>query len=665
MIGCIAGVACGPRQGEERRGSVRIERAEVLAARPLSDGERKTADAVRFAILGSGSVRSFHGAYSALFRAHQPVYVTADALLHAWHASYDDIMFAVERNGLAPLLDRMLGELRGALQRSLGPAQVRADVDVYLAVAYSLLHGKLAPPVAGGERAVIAAIVEQATRATGTELTLFGTKAMFDFSMLRPRGRYEDSGLDGYFRAMSWLGRVELRIASRKRPSEPWQLNQRALDGAMLLAMLFDGPSRSAWDAFDQVLGSIVGPRDSMSLPELAAASAALPADRKRVPVAEIVAAFREPAAQRIRTQLVLDGEQSLAFVLLGQRYTFDAHVMSNLVEGAIDTRPPRMMPSPLDIGYAVFGNAVAKRLLARELGTYGAPYAAALEAARRDADASAGSQWAGSLHHLWLGALRALSPDPAGDAALPAPLQSDAWSRRMLNTQLASWAELRHDNVLYAKPSASGGATCEYPDGYIDPYPAFYGALEAIAARGKAAVLALALEEPGGRQLAAYFDAMSATMARLRQIAERERANQPLDADDLDFLNHMVSFDGKQVGCTTVQEPAGWYGELFFDRMRAKEHEPVIADVHTAALDDGGDLHGNVLHVATAMPRMMVVTLAHDGGQHAQTYRGVVSTYSEVVTGNFHRMTDDEWDAELARRPPVMPEWLGDIVAP
>jgi hypothetical protein len=122
VIGCIVGVACRPRPSEEeRRGSARIQSAELLAARALRDPEEKTADAVRFAILGSGSVESFHRGYSALFRAHQPVYVTADALLHAWHTSYDDILFTVERHGLEPLLDRILRELRRVLQRSAGP----------------------------------------------------------------------------------------------------------------------------------------------------------------------------------------------------------------------------------------------------------------------------------------------------------------------------------------------------------------------------------------------------------------------------------------------------------------------------------------------------------------------------------------------------------------
>jgi hypothetical protein len=207
--------------------------------------------------------------------------------------------------------------------------------------------------------------------------------------------------------------------------------------------------------------------------------------------------------------------------------------------------------------------------------------------------------------------------------------------------------------------------STCEYPDGYIDPYPAFYARMESMAVQGKAMVAALPPEPPPDPGLVPFFDAMAATMAQLRHIAERERANQPLEAADLDFLNHMVSLDGKTVGCTTVYEASGWYGHLYFDRSHALEHEPVIVDVHTQATDHDGFSAGRVLHVATAMPRMMVVSVAHDGGQHTQTYRGVVSTYQETITDRFRRITDAEWLAELGQQPPTVLPWLADIVAP
>jgi hypothetical protein len=180
---------------------------------------------------------------------------------------------------------------------------------------------------------------------------------------------------------------------------------------------------------------------------------------------------------------------------------------------------------------------------------------------------------------------------------------------------------------------------------------------MEQLAHMGRAALDATAHDA----RLVAFFDRMAQTMARLRAMAERERANQPLDDADLEFLNHMVSLNGRNGGCTMTIEPQGWYADLFIDRGEALHAMPVVADVHTQPTDGAGNRVGLVLHAGTAMPRMMTVTIQHDGGAHAQTYRGIVSSYRELITKNFERLTDTEWRARTV----APPAWLSEIMAP
>ena len=45
------------------------------------------------------------------------------------------------------------------------------------------------------------------------------------------------------------------------------------------------------------------------------------------------------------------------------------------------------------------------------------------------------------------------------------------------MNAQLASWAELRHDTLLYAKQSYTAVPVCDFPDAYVDPYPEAWAA--------------------------------------------------------------------------------------------------------------------------------------------------------------------------------------------
>jgi hypothetical protein len=73
----------------------------------------------------------------------------------------------------------------------------------------------------------------------------------------------------------------------------------------------------------------------------------------------------------------------------------------------------------------------------------------------------------------------------------------------------------------------------------------------------------------------------------------------------------------------------------------------------------------GRVLHVGTGTPRLMTVRIQHDGGAHAQTYRGVVASYGELVTERFERLTDEDWRDRIAKRMAGTPAWLGELTAP
>jgi len=89
-------------------------------------------------------------------------------------------------------------------------------------------------------------------------------------------------------------------------------------------------------------------------------------------------------------------------------------------------------------------------------------------------------------------------------------------------------------------------------------------------------------------------------------------------------------------------------------------DFKPVIADVHTAPVDDVGRDVGRVLHVAVSPPREIAITIRHDGGAHTRTYRGYVSAYSERITEHLDRYTDERWRDEGA--PWTPPPWLAPV---
>jgi hypothetical protein len=99
-----------------------------------------------FVISSEAKVPSFHLGYTTLFKAHEPMYFTADALLHALHTSYDAILMDVEVHALTGELAALLSETRAGLAKgALGTPEARADLDLFLAVADGLLHEKGGP----------------------------------------------------------------------------------------------------------------------------------------------------------------------------------------------------------------------------------------------------------------------------------------------------------------------------------------------------------------------------------------------------------------------------------------------------------------------------------------------------------------------------------------
>lgn len=609
--------------------------------------------------------------YKTIYGLDLPVYVSLDAILETVHLSYDAILENVEQRYLIGELTTLLSEARARLSSgAVGNAQAAQDLDLYFAVALELLEPKAGKPVAGANAAEIEKLVKGAETAHGIfPVELFGVTRQVDFSQFKPRGHYADHvQLQRYFRATMWLGRTDFRFIETL-PDGMQVFRRRQLQAALALRAVVIGAARTAFDHIDQVISAFVGEHDYMDLRQLDALVSELGGgDLSATSDQAIAERIIESGygAQRIASQVIFkiasDAAKTLrldrSFALLGQRYTVDSHVLSNVVYDRVlhpDVQP-RYLPDPLDAAYAAIGNDAALPLLRSELDTY--EYAPELERMRTLIDEHGDSYWGANLYNLWLSSLRAMSPQEsvmrAPTHGLSAVMGTDAWQRRMLNTQLASWAELRHDTILYVKQSYTTGAECVFPDGYVDPYPAAYERLRLYALKGAQIALLLPTGDKYalGTRVKTYFEELATVATTLREMSEHQRTGVPFDAEQMAFLNDAVK--SHRTGCAGPDAYDGWYARLLFDRSD-DSMDPTIADVHT---DPGGDRPAKVLHVATGLPRMMVVTANSCEGPRA--YVGVASAYHELVTG-LDRLTDSEW-APMAKTAKDVP-WMRAIL--
>jgi uncharacterized protein DUF3160 len=639
-----------------------------------------------FVVSARQSFPTFFMGYKAIYAAHLPLYVSLDSVLHAVHRSYDAALETFEVSLLQPELSDLLVALHGALASGGGaqlPAEVRADVDLFLTVARELL-GQQATPVAGADPAAVAALVAAATAGVGLQdVDLFGQTRTVDFSQFTPRGHYlDDPTLTEYFRAMMWLGRTDFRFLQYDTdapPTAPAHFYRRQFLDGLLLATLSQGAPLDEWKSIDDVLHGFVGESDNMNvadfsrLPGVAGVSglADLPAlSDQALGQALLDGGF---GIQRIASQLLSVGPNGSGvpldrvFLFMGQRFVIDSEVFSDLVFDRVATSmpgaPQRMLPNPLDVGFAALGNTAAAPLLASELTTYESTgYPGALHDVRELVDAHGSDFWDESLYSAWLLALRGLSA-PAGDpttvAGLPSVMKTEPWSRRILNTQLASWAELRHDTLLYAKQSYTARPNCDFPDAFVDPYPDAWGGIVLLAQLGQQLVANLPAQSgTPSSTLGAYFAEVATDAALLRDMASEELAGQPLTADQLAFINQAVDETLVSAGCTQVEKPTGWYVRLFENPSDVLTADPTIADVHTDPAE------GLILHVATGSPRLLVVTA--DGCDGPRAYAGLASSYYELTTQNLQRLNDDQWAVTLTGTPaPADVSWMADVLAP
>jgi hypothetical protein len=646
------------------------ERLELVqaSALALNEAELDVLEQNGFVISSRQQFPTFLRGYAAIYSEDLPVFVSADALLEAVHRSYDAILVDLESQILIGSLQQLLSRMHSRIGAIQASEQAKLDLAMYLEVALGLLDPTRPPPASAQARSFIA----KANAADGIEtVRLFGVERMEDFSQFKPRGHYTDSPLSEYFRAMIWLGRVDFRLLETLTDGTI-TFRREQYDAMLAMHQTLDEPAIALWKVVDDVVRAFVGESDSMTVPEvgslvsdLGGLGAALAASDETAIDAINAGGYGQ---QEIASYLMVnDGTVrtlplNRSFLLFGQRYVSDSHVFSELVYDRIQDR---MMPSPLDAAFAAFGNNQALTLGRSELEAY-PELPGATAAMRFLIDSHDASFWEANLYNAWSDSLRKLSPTPdsraPGAAGLPSVTGTEAWGRRLLNTQLGSWAQLRHDTLLYAKQSYTGIPECEFPDAYVEPNPEFFHALVRFAEQGAALVESLPDQAGVTASARQYFATLATTATLLGQMAEQQKAGTPFSAAQLAFINDAVRVNQEDVVCTTIDVPDGWYADLFYQRAKSIEQDLTIADVHTQPAEADGTIVGKVLHVGTGFPRLLALTVDTCTGPRA--YVGMAYAYHELVTRDFERLTDEEWTQRVEAAPPADVSWMENVVA-
>ncbi len=590
-----------------------------------------------------------------------PSFVTSDAVLHAFHVLYDYALREAEVYSFWDILGNLTMMMLDAseTQYQQAPAGRWRDAAernvMFFAVAASLLGQDvtLTPSVQAEVDKVLALINEHAG---ATDDWFMGY--LEDFSQFIPRGHYTRSEtLSHYFLAMMWYGRVAFRLM----PNGPVGNNDKGMNEtaqAILITLALEGnvpglgvgvTGYDAWDAIYIPTAFFVGdaddltPREYLTLVEriygLDPSLADLNNDTLLTEFIQQADTLRDP---QIMSSLLMDTEDishTKGLRFMSQRYVPDSYILGQLVYVHVQGR---FMPKGLDV-MAALGSERAWDLLESEKDYPG--YVNQMARLREQINSLPPETWTSNLYYLWLYSLLPLLNPPTDRH--PTFMQSQAWVDKQLMTALASWTELRHDTILYAKQSytfrTSMPPTNPYP-GYVEPVPALYGRLASLCGMMLSGIGSRGLVR---EDLLSKLSTLEDLLLGLRAISIKELQGEPLNSTEKDLLRHV---GGTLDSISSI--PADDELTNYADKRMA-----LVADVHT---DPNS---GRVLEEAVGDPMMIYVAVYIDGA--IVLTRGGTFSYYEFTQPMSDRLTDEQWQQMLdSGEAPSMPDWTSGFLS-
>ena len=627
-------------------------------------------------VVSPGVEKEFFTLYEKARYANVPVFVTSDSLLHVYHLLFDEALQTAETQHFVPLLRDLnqallarADEVYQTLPGSDWEDAARRTV-AFFGVASKLLDRKVSVPEHAADlvEAELALVNDAASM---MDSPLFpGLEYGEDYTQYIPRGHYTKSDeLKAYFKSMMWYGRMTFRLKT-----DDLEVGRAETRVALLLvyalrtAEVNGRPALEAWADLYNSTVFFVGRSDDLTVIQYGEVmdiiygenvTAATLADDALLDVfIEEANKLPPPRILGMVINITDDVERTTKGLrFMGQRFVPDAYIFGQLISPQVAPLYGRPLPMGLDLA-AAMGSERAYQILDGMGETSLENYPQQMEKVREWLSGLGVEEWTETLNNTWLYSFYPLLETP-GDG-YPAFMRSPVWLDKQLNTVLGSWAELKHDTILYAKQVYSElGGPPPPPEpipsrGYVEPVPQFYARLAALTAMTRQGLDNRGLlSELDGSSLQRLED-----LARSLQVmAEKELRGEPLTEEEY----HIISFYGGELELLTMAA-AGTDLEAIkrYGYMGEEPQAAVVADVATAptprlVLEEAvGRI--NEIHV-------VVPLVEEDGTITLQVAKGGVFAYYEFPWPMEDRLTDEKWRQMLDEgTAPPLPGWTSSF---
>ena len=586
-------------------------------------------------------------------------FVTTDSVTHIFHIFYDGFLRNLEKDELYPksidLNKKLLAE-NISLYEEIKNERLK-DIQIkniaFIATGLKLL-GEEPENLPGKAKELVDEEMKNVSQEGVTKSVISGRDV--DFSQLKPRGHYTRSEeLKKYFSGTMYFGQVGLFIENDGKPDE-----DSILQGLLLTHSIYKNPEiLKTWEDLVEPIDFLVESADDLSIREYARTLYGIYGkdfdinkldDEKNLSSAyKVLSEYPDPQVA---------GFMGKSFRFMPQRAVMDSVLMQNVVDIARDDKPSdRPIYSGLDLMTA-FGNEKALEIQKED------PYNSHWDKYQEKTDENISIvekmedlDWQKNMYRGWLWMLK--SYDQKFGEGYPMFMRNDAWERKDLVSALGSFAELKHDTVLYGKAvmaEMGGGGDFEIPKSYVEPNVELYEKLNWLLEFTKVNLKNRDMLSEKYEEKINNFQAM---VIKFRDLSIKELQNEPLTEEEIEYLlyigGEMESLMVDFVESTDENQISYWY-EI---QNATDRRMPVVVDLMRVVENSVGLPKDEISHIGTGKPMEIFVIYPHEG----KLYMGRGATFSYYEFLNKERLTDEDWQKMVYDEATDFPTWYKDLV--
>lgn len=563
-------------------------------------------------------------------------FITTDSVVHLYHIIYLGMMEDMEQNSLK---QKLMALSKNCLDNALlDYKEAKGDEkDVLMRnaalflCAVDLLEAEYDGEVPSEVRALaddelknIKAEGNAASNITGNDI---------DYSQFKVRGNYtKNENLKKYFK-VNMLYSQELVHLENPDGS----INLDALKQAILISrhMLKDETSFKLWQDIYKPISFLVENTEDITPIDIYKSISKVTKDNSVEAILDekVLSAVADDIKNTDDPKIKPDSGKVFAF--LPQRAVVDNTWLQNLVD--TNRMSKRPVVSGVDL-MALLGNSLAERLtLTNEDNLKWDKFKDRYEETKAMVDARTDKEEKANIYRTWLWVLKAFNNEYG--EGYPDFMRSERWQYKDLNTALASWAQLKHDTVLYAKQFGAemGGDEPTIIKHYVEPNVNLYRRVKYLVGLTMDADEKYSLLNNDQKARLKDFDDMLEFLIKVSIEELKDETTSDEDNDRLGVIggemeNIFIAFNKDDVN-----------GEY---EIRPSERDTAnIADIQKIGSNDVDKPEGSFLEVGSGSFSYMTAIYRLDGKYFVGS--GPVMNYYEFYSED--RLTNDDFKELLS----------------